>query len=385
MQKKKEKNKEIILTEEQKAVIKGAANMIKQGKDIVTIAGPAGSSKTTIAKYIVKELGYDFDDVSFCTFTGQASQILTRKGTFATTIHQTIYHSYKDKRGQWHFNLMTELEKFTRLFVVDEISMVGNKLLNDLKSFGVPIIALGDPNQLPPVRDDKNDLLDNPDFTLTKVFRQADGNTILDFAQDILTEGATKPKQNDEFVKHVPLDELNISMLIWASQVLCCKVATKKALDQKMRAYFGKIGDIPQVGDKVICTSNRWNIFPNNGYPQPLMNGTVGYITAIRKTKLDTINPYMDVDFAVDYNMNMVYSVRIDLNPFYGRAEYVNKYNKREIQRREFGFGYAITVHKSQGSEYDKVLVYAADGWGDLKKLYYTAATRASKKLVWVK
>ena len=141
----------------------------------------------------------------------------------------------------------------------------------------------------------------------------------------------------------------------------------------------------PNKDVDIANTNVLKNIFPNNGYPQPLMNGTVGYITAIRKTKLDTINPYMDVDFAVDYNMNMVYSVRIDLNPFYGRAEYVNKYNGKEIPRCEFDFGYAITVHKSQGSEYDKVLVYAADGWGDLKKLYYTAATRASKKLVWVK
>lgn len=372
--------KQLTLIQEQK--IAEIERFYKSGKDIITIAGPAGSSKTSIIKFVIDDLELR-NSTAYVAFTGKAASVLRRKGLPATTIHRLIY-DVKFGRGFVYFLKKDFLPLNIRLIVVDEISMVGEKLLKDLLSFGIQIIALGDSYQLEPVKDATNGLLESPDIILTEQFRQSEDCYLFEFCTQIRKTGNYYDvKDGSKIVRKIRSSDLDTSMLNWADQVLCTTNATRKILNEEMRRLRGFTSEIPQVGDKMICLKNYDKVM-DEGYTDSLFNGMIGYITQIYEVKDNAMNPYMDVEFRPDYDKNLVFNCRIDLGPFYGQAPFKNTW--KGAPRCSFDFGYAITVHKSQGSEYEKVLVYF-EPWGtdiNKKRLAYTAATRAEKKLVWV-
>ena len=140
------------LSIKQKECINTVSALYKTRQQIITIAGPAGSSKTSIIGYIIKNLGLQKNEVEYCAFTGKASLVLRNKGIPAQTIHHLIYNVLKNREtGQFYFVKKESLDNYNcKLIVIDEISMVGEKLLTDLKSFNIPIICCGDPYQLEP-------------------------------------------------------------------------------------------------------------------------------------------------------------------------------------------------------------------------------------------
>ena len=374
----------IILTDKQKECIKKVTELYKNGKEIITIAGPAGSSKTTLVNYIIESIGLKPYEVDFCCYTGKASSVLRQKGIPAKTIHKTIYNCKRNPRtGKFYFRKKIYLDNlYCKLLVVDEISMVSNSLLEDLRSFNIPIICLGDPYQLPPILAEPNNLLDEPDILLTEIFRQKENSTILDLATQIREKRGIKSNFNDDAVRTVSNEELEVGMLNWADQVLCGTHKCRKAFNDAIRKSNGIDSLIPVVGDKIICLHNYWDIF-SNYKNEPLVNGTIGIITKIKNINLESFNHYMDVEFRPTWDFEDAYDFRIDLNPFYGEKAYKNNYAMNH-PRVSVDYGYAITVHKSQGSQWDKVLVYTPDAFGDKDKMLYTAVTRASKKLLYI-
>ena len=83
----------ITLNDQQELAIKTVRDKIKSGQKIITIAGFAGTGKTTLVNYIIESLGYTIEDVAFAAFTGKASLVLQQKGIPATTLHALLYLS----------------------------------------------------------------------------------------------------------------------------------------------------------------------------------------------------------------------------------------------------------------------------------------------------
>lgn len=153
-----------------------------------------------------------------------------------------------------------------------------------LRSYPTHIIALGDPEQLPPIlASDDNHLLDSPHVFLDEVMRQAKESDIIRLSMDIRESRPIKPYQGKD-ANVVLVKDLVDGMYSWADQILCATNRTRKDINSFMRQEQG-FGPLPQVGDKVICLRNSWDtcsLIQEN----PLVNGSIGWITDIREEKI---------------------------------------------------------------------------------------------------
>ena len=341
------------------------------------------TGKSTIISHFINQSGL-MDVTAFATFTGKASLVLQNKGLPATTIHKLIYNAYRNKvTGNFYFKLKPILDRKIKLIVIDEVSMVPMQLLTDLMSFNIPLVCLGDPGQLEPIGED-NGLLKNPNIFLEEIHRQAQDNSIIKLSM-MVRQGEKLPVITDDpFVKVLKKEDLTLPMLQWADQILCSKNITRRTINHEMRQAMGFTDPLPEKGDKLICLHNYWDFLNDDGFP--LINGTVGKVTDIVKGKDSGILPQQCfIDFQAVYTEPEFYSINADPNIFKGIAPQKNLLkNKRIIH--EFDYGYAITIHKSQGSSFEKVLIYEEylKGAGHAR-LLYTAITRASEKLVLIK
>lgn len=374
----------MILTNKQTDAIKIMQRNFNHGEMMTVIAGFAGTGKSTIIRYFIEDLGI-MHKTRFVTFTGKASLVLQQKGLPATTIHKLIYNAYKNRMtGRYYFKLKPCLEDDIDLIVIDELSMVPKKLLEDLMSFNIPIIALGDPGQLEPIGED-NGLLKKPDIFLEEIHRQAEDSSIIRLSM-MAREGRVIPFiADDPNVKVIKKSDVHMGMLTWADQILCAKNITRRQINTEMREHLGFIGELPNRGDKVICLKNYWDTLNEDGHP--LINGTIGRVSEVMTGKdYSILGQKTLIDFQSDYS-NQIYSgLEVDSNIFKGFAPLSSTPSKNKKLIYEYDFGYAITTHKAQGSEFDKVLIYEEFLKGsNHRRWLYTAITRAANKLVLVK
>src|SRR4029079_19254726 len=143
-----------VFTPHQDAALTAAANWLKGARgraSIFRLFGYAGTGKTTLAKHIAA--GVD-GKVLFAAFTGKAAMVMRHKGCErASTIHSLIYRPLDSDSEVPSFELWDNAPAGNaKLIVIDECSMVDAELGRDLLSFGVPLLVLGDPAQLPPVQ-----------------------------------------------------------------------------------------------------------------------------------------------------------------------------------------------------------------------------------------
>jgi exodeoxyribonuclease V len=373
----------------------------KEPNRIFTIAGLAGTGKSTIVSVIIAEMGLDYDEVAFVAYTGMAASVLLRKGNkSAMTIHKLIYQAIpiEDANGivtHFDFILKTELDnKKIKLIVVDEVSMVNTPMLNDIQTFKVKTMALGDPGQLPPITGG-NSLLENPDVFLDEVLRQALDNPII-WLSMLAREGKAIPHGTfGDRVQVVRRNELYPEMFLHADQIIAGKNATVKALNAYHRKeILGIENPFPIVGDKLICLKNDWNYrITENGVEIFLVNGLIGNLTSIENQKRPMLykigfqpnfleNEQFDKLFA-EKMFFMNDKVKESINPkslYVFRKPIIDSYGIQEFQ-----FGYAITGHKSQGSEFPNVLAFDEILNRSLvNKWRYTVMTRASERLIYV-
>lgn len=360
----------------------------KKQKQPFVLAGLAGTGKTTIVKYFMDKLNLHPSDVAFVAFTGKAALVLTSMGTPARTIHKLIYKAKEDPiTKEVTFEKTDKLDSPLRLIVVDEASMVSEEIQKDLESFHVPIIYIGDHGQLPPVQG-VSSLMMNPDIKLEKIHRQAEGNPII-FLAKMARLGAKLPyKAYGPGVVKMSMKDVTPNLLTSVDQVLCGKNVTRHKLNLRIRACLGFKTPNVEVKDRVVCLRNNWNL----GY----ING----MTAVVKSIQDFDRKHMEekdywkvpegqrafnieTDHELDDNEgNMLYNVPFDAGVF---TKNVPPDMKNRIIE-PFDFAYAMTVHKSQGSQYSTVMV-VEEYLGDStlhKKWLYTAITRAAQGLVLV-
>ena len=389
----------MILTPKQEEGLKLAVSRYQNNEKYTTIGGYAGTGKSTLVKFIVEALDVSPDRVCYTSFTGKAAEVLRKKGNQnVSTLHKLLYESFPKPGGG--FINRPKLNIPYDIIIVDEVSLVPKKLMDLLFKHQVYVVCLGDPFQLPPIdKDQDNHLLDHPHIFLDEIMRQAQESEVIRLTMDIR---AMKPLliQEGKEVKVVPNIYLSEnSVLTWADQVICAKNATRHNLNNRMRALAGFQGP-PHDGDKVICVRNYWEDLSMTG--DPLINGSIGYLKNSFKTFRNVpywlytnVKRFDILQAEVTFEDNEYPSVEIDYEYLttgekccdWRDAYKIGKARQRigDIIPREFEYGYAITCHKAQGSEWDKVLVIEENfPWNkeEHARWLYTACTRASQKLV---
>ena len=387
----------MVLTKKQEEGLKIAVERYNNKEPWTCIAGYAGTGKSTLVKFIVAALNLRPDDVCYITFTGKAALVLRDKGCpNAMTAHRLLYQSFPKYDGTFYHKPRRPIPPY-KLIIVDEISMLPNEIWQLLLSHNVHVIALGDPGQLPPIGTD-NGVLEHPHIFLDEIMRQAQESEIIKLTMDI-REGKPLQLMNGKEVKIVDKKDVVEGMYLWADQIIVGKNETRRYINDLMRQYLHGVTDAaPIEGDKVICLRNDWD-HPNEA-GDVMVNGTIGTIYGIKKTDTYWLKPMMTANFIpdgvteTDIDLNPCDPVFRDVNMDYkllttGEPT-VNKNNFRRFPKewrpREFDYGYCITCHKAQGSEYNKVLVFEEFLRGnDHARWLYTAATRAKEKLVIVR
>lgn len=375
-------------------------------EQVFKLFGYAGTGKTTITKMIVEGLGVD---VVYGAYTGKAAYVMNNAGCEgATTLHSLIYMPKEKSQSRLRelqllldelkqqdppptdriakgVKMIEEERKNLRrpmftlkldspisacdLLVVDECSMVDEQMGRDLLSFGTKILVLGDPAQLPPVRGGGFFTKGRPDAMLTEIHRQARDNPIVDMATrvrqgerlDYGRFGTSKVIHKSEIT---PEDaESSDQILVWTNK-------TRLACNRRCRELRGRHGHLPNVGERLVCLKNN--------HEKGLLNGAI-YTVDESGVQDGNIVPMQLRDEAGGDKV----VVEAHVAPFEGRE--TPHWDIRDTD--QFDYGYALTCHKSQGSQWGRVLVFDEfrGGRSEHDRWLYTAITRASESVTVVR
>jgi len=359
---------------------------------LLTIGGFAGVGKSSLLGVFAAETKLR---VAYCAFTGRAASVLQRKlraagcNAAVTTIHRLIYLPVIDSKTEevLGWRKRDKLENID-LICLDEASMVSGKMLDDLKVYGKPILAVGDHGQLPPVMD-SGDLMKSPDLRLEKIHRQAESSPIIQFSKVVRETGCLDRRLADgdkiRFRSRVEIENvlrdaynddaasaLNVGILCWTNE-------TRIRLNGYARRCLGFKG-VPNEGEVVICLKNA----------PPLYNGMRGVLATageLQDYKVvasvgfseEGLPPVFLEMFAGQFNRKATYKSIDELRE---RGVVVDSMKSAGSL---FDFGYALTCHKSQGSQFNHAVVYVdrreepnSDDW---RRWAYTAITRSSDRL----
>lgn len=386
---------ELILTEEQQHAVSVILEWMEQDdKPEFKLGGYAGTGKTTVIKTLLKELRKKYC-VRVAAFTGKAVNVLERKGVSSQTLHSLMYNVDVDpKTGAVEFIKRYVLEDDPDVIIVDESSMVSTELYNDLRSFNLKLLFVGDPGQLEPVGDNPNLML-HPDLVLEHIHRQAADSPIILLGHNVRHgSNLIHPFVDSSHPNYSQLEvrpkQLKASEAVTASQIICARNKTRTGMNDKLRLFKG-ISASPLVeGEKIIVLKNNrnWMVF----------NGMILFVEKIHEDNAD----HWLID-GKDEVGNMFGKIPIWKEPFtnptirdkkdlrisayvkLGASRFSN--DTQGMQLILADYGYVITCHKSQGSEWPHVLVFdewmPAEIW-DMRRWRYTAITRASEKLTYL-
>ena len=379
-----------------------------QQKQVFRLFGLAGTGKTTIAKDLVQHVE---GKVLYGAYTGKAAMQMRKNGMPAQTVHSMTYRlrppdkKYYDRmkaklaeattekeakriRGEMKnaqklvFDLDEESELTeAALLVLDEVSFIDKYMGEDLVSFGCPILVLGDPGQLPPIEGAGYFTDVEPDVKLTEIHRQAQDDPIVQMAMKVRAgkqpSSGTYAFQGYESEVIYPKD-LTPEKVLDADQVLVGKHKTRRSFNRKIRSQLGHKSRYPEKGERLVCLRNERN--------EGLLNGMICEVEKVGNDEGLWLRLDLRTEEGTKLDAVKVHKCHFD-------AYYEPDAAKLDFwtlkKANEFDFGYALTVHKAQGSQWDKVLFYD-DLWGAQdammrRRWLYTGATRAAKQLVFVK
>jgi exodeoxyribonuclease-5 len=394
---------------QQQKALRRVSRWLRDGETpIFRLFGYAGTGKSTLARHLAEDAGRVF----FAAYTGKAAAVLRAMGCpEAKTIHSLIYkvrdgdpsdlvtvaleleelrkadpvdevavklkerelEKARQKARQPRFELNPDSKlRDADLLVVDEVSMVDERMGRDLLSFEVPILVLGDPAQLPPVRGAAFLTAADPDVMLTEIHRQARDDPIVRLASlargrqlpPFGEYGETRVIRREEFD---PVRELRNG-----EQIIVGKNVTRKRANVKRRARLGFEDPLPVAGDRLVCLRNNHDL--------GLANGAIWNVVERAGDQDEGYVPLLlEEDVAGGTRLAM------DVHTCHFLDEDLPWFQKQEAE--EFDYAYALTCHKAQGSQWDGVVVvdesacFRDNRW----RWLYTAVTRAAEKLVLVR
>jgi len=391
--------------------------------------GPAGTGKTTLARHVPDALGLEtfgeHEAVLYGAYTGKAASVLRAKGcTPAGTLHSLVYrpigtwetkakldaaraelaeaenvlavdmeHAHDLDREMTRLEAEIEaLEKEaktvgfewnersaladTSLLILDEASMVDAKLAADIERFQVPVLVLGDPEQLEPVGGEGYYINAAPDYALTEIHRQALDSPVLGLATRVRTSmgdqlGLTKDD----------LSPRSLALAMEHEQIICWKNNTRWNMVNRIRATLGRPAGVPVAGDRVMCLQNNRELGIFNGQ------------------QFDVLGVSDDLQLVLRDDTGVERLIQSYLDGFQGRAAQDAAKAMQLGWRGRVGlftFAQVITCHKAQGSEWKSVYVVneahdlaemtaarqgARVGYQAGRRWLYTAVTRAAERV----
>lgn len=374
-------------------------------KQTISVGGKAGCGKTTFILYFIDRIGLPLDEVLFVSYMGKAVSRMIQTGLPAKTLHSTCYTYEKEPaRGEdgkiiyglngkpkmvWVPILKDHLPKKIKLIVADEAYTIPEKNGKDLESFGIPIIAVGDPHQLAPPFGKAYFLTgDNLDITLNQIMRQAEGNPIIYLAQRALDR---LPIPEGAYGSSTVIKKANLTdyALKKADIILTTTNRLRGRVNDLFRENFMNVGnlDIPHVGEKVICRANDWSKFiPLGGTECYLTNGTTGFIDYVDTRSYTTKS--IKMDFMPDYGKRPFRSLKADLQRLNAPLGVNKDAAWTPPDMNVFEYGYALTTMSSQGSEWNDVLIMDEGVIFSVDTYYrglYVALTRARDRVTLVR
>jgi len=344
-------------------------------QQVFRLFGYAGTGKTTLAKLLAASASRS---ALYAAFTGKAALQLRKKGCAgASTIHSLIYKpEVCERTGEASFVLNRDCDLASAsLLIVDEVSMVDDATAKDLLSFGKKILVLGDPAQLPPVSGEGFFINAAPDIMLTEVHRQAENNPIVRMSMDVREGRGLRPGQYGDSVvlerRTVDQDRLR-GLVLGSDQLLCGLNRTRTSFNRRIRELrdlSGRQHDWhPASGDRLICLRNNRK--------KSLFNGGIWEVAQVRNMgRRHEMTVISEDEERAPVTINV-------FEEFFNGTEQSLDWRKRR-DSDEFTFGWAITCHKSQGSEWDNVVIFdESRAFRDAQKNWlYTAVTRAAERV----
>ena len=410
-------------------------------QQVFRLFGYAGTGKSAVLRFALEDLGLEHqrsgDDGESCTpgvvtatFTGKAALVLRRKGTPARTIHSLIYSVIEAteeeveaaelkiaeavaaarhltgfdrtaaqasieamrqavaemKRPRFALNPKSDAAH-ARLIVLDEVSMVGEDMVRDLMSFGKPILVLGDPGQLPPIQGEGAFTKDAPDIMLTEIHRQAEESAIIRLATMARQGEAIGFGQYDSHVWKMRKGDVSPEQALRGGQVICGMNATRLQLNNAMRRAAGFGGTSLPTGpaEKIICLKNQNDLGLINGMfitlDDVVDEGSLYFSAVVTDEDGNRIGPPQQDG---SRGRLRIYKGHFEDHLAFDKQRHDRDWKSKRMLT-EATFGWAITGHKSQGSQWENVVVWD-DGLGrtelDRRRWLYTVITRAEQGLV---
>jgi exodeoxyribonuclease-5 len=372
------------LSPQQDAALLAVSAWLKSPRQqVFRLFGFAGTGKTMLAKRIADDAE---GEVLFAAFTGKAAQVMRNRGCAnARTLHSLIYRPRGEKpeketgelQPAFAINRASPASK-ARLIVVDECSMVDEKLGRDLLSFGTKVLVLGDPGQLPPVKSGEGGggfFTDaEPDVMLTEIHRQARDNPIIALAETVREGGQPDyGSYGDSRVIH--RDDIDSDAVLAADQILVGRNRTRQNFNRRIRTLKGFDGLLPSSGDKLVCL--------RNSSEKGLLNGGLWRVSSVGTRAGPAIN--MLVKSEDEGPLGSSAKIRVLRAMFEEGPEAVPFDRRRRTD--EFDYGYALTVHKAQGSQWDRLILFDESfAFRETRERWlYTAITRAAEAITIVR
>jgi len=344
-------------------------------QDFFYLAGYAGTGKTTLIKEFIDGISTTQNwRISGAAYTGKAALRMRQTGfRGARTIHSLIYKPERDANGDLTFTLNDNSDLVgADLLILDESSMVDEPLGKDLLSFEVPILVIGDPGQLPPIKG-SGFFTHKPDALLSTVHRQALDSNIVRLATEIRAGDRLRKESHDDLIVFATQEE--IGDIESYDQIIVGMNKTRVNANFRYRERTNRnpqANQIPLVDEKLICTKNNRKL--------GIFNGMICWVDEIKEEEDYIILSVMDEEG------RRIPHIRVHKECFLAPEELPKMHWKERSRAEEFDFGYAITVHKAQGSEWDNVLliddgIFVTFSQATRKPWLYTGITRASKRL----
>lgn len=383
---------------QQAKALDAVAEWIRSGEQqVFRLFGYAGTGKTTLARHLAEACRAP----QFAAFTGKAASVLRTKGCGnATTLHSLMYNvtkrdrvalnalelklagmtpdhpDYAETRWErdeelkrvkmpWFFPNPDSVLQYADLIIVDEVSMVDERIGKDLESFGKKILVLGDPAQLPPVKGGGYFTDRTPDILLTEVHRHATDNPVYRWAT-LARSGEAIPYGDEGAAKKYRRDSVDPSWYAThAGQILCGKNETRRMLNAEVRKHLGRTSIYPVYKDTLVILMNDHKL--------GVLNGT------LCRAQCDAEAEDGKVWLNIAYERQILRDLCVDPCIFEGKECF------HERSRLQMDYGYCLTVHKAQGSQWENVTLYD-DGFmkrdpSVRRRWLYTAITRAEKTL----
>lgn len=358
-----------------------------QKSPYITLGGYAGTGKTTVISLFRNELNSLNKNISvaFCSYTSKAARVLSNRlkdnnsvfqNDTISTIHSLIYSPMVDDSSNEIVGWEKKKTLNANLIVVDEASMVDEQIWRDLLYYRIPIIAVGDHGQLPPIGS-KFNLMEKPNLKLEQIHRQAEGNPIIELSILARTKGEISTGKFGTNIKKFLRNDFDASESITEllqnyredTTILCGFNTTRVKLNKYVRGALGFENPMPEARDRVICLKNNSK--------KSIFNGMLGKV--LFTNDLDEL--FLEAGIQMDYETDYYFGTL--LKEQFNSKETLIKLARKEVDL--FDFGYALTVHKSQGSQSKRVILFEEraqsmddDMW---KRWLYTAVTRAEEEL----